>query len=286
MSSPIASSSSSNTHSPPSEDASSSLPPPIPSTSSDGTSTSTSLLSGSTLPQPKKNRNKKSLVLGAAAAKPGTLSGLEGGSLLAGTANTGTGTGVGVPHARPPPRRPAPIQVSARRGPSSLPTTPTPAASSSSSEYHNKLSEQLATLELGVEFKLDLREEDLTRVEELGAGNGGTVERVKHGPTGIMMAKKASDRRPACRPLSPSGGRLGAFGVGHSLPLERTLTFFPFALISHLSPSILLLRQSTSRLPSPSASKSSGNFKSCTIAIRPGSSDSTAPTCWRAAWCF
>jgi mitogen-activated protein kinase kinase len=52
------------------------------------------------------------------------------------------------------------------------------------------LSEQMATLELGVEFKLDLRAEDLKTIERLGAGNGGTVSKVMHIPTKNIMAKK------------------------------------------------------------------------------------------------
>jgi mitogen-activated protein kinase kinase len=54
------------------------------------------------------------------------------------------------------------------------------------------LSEQIATLELGVEFKLDLRTEDLKTVERLGAGNGGTVSKVMHIPTKTIMAKKVT----------------------------------------------------------------------------------------------
>jgi mitogen-activated protein kinase kinase len=53
------------------------------------------------------------------------------------------------------------------------------------------ISEQMATLELGVEFKLDLRGEDLKTIDEtLGAGNGGTVSKVMHIPTKTIMAKK------------------------------------------------------------------------------------------------
>ena len=54
------------------------------------------------------------------------------------------------------------------------------------------ISEQMATLELGVEFKLDLRAEDLKTIERLGAGNGGTVSKVMHIPTKTIMAKKVA----------------------------------------------------------------------------------------------
>ncbi|ODQ54643.1 Pkinase-domain-containing protein [Saitoella complicata NRRL Y-17804] len=69
------------------------------------------------------------------------------------------------------------------------------------SQYHNKLSEQLATLELGVEFKLDLKEEDIEVQRELGAGNGGTVSRVLHKPTRTIMARKIIhiEAKPATR---------------------------------------------------------------------------------------
>lgn len=52
--------------------------------------------------------------------------------------------------------------------------------------------EPLPDLELGVEFKLDLRSEDLQTLSELGAGNGGTVSRVMHLPTKSIMARKVS----------------------------------------------------------------------------------------------
>lgn len=64
----------------------------------------------------------------------------------------------------------------------------------------NKLSEHLSTLELGIEFKLDLRAEDLELIRELGAGNGGTVSRVKHIPTGAIMAKKVRRVLSKCSP--------------------------------------------------------------------------------------
>ncbi|KAI9833630.1 MAG: hypothetical protein M1819_003583 [Sarea resinae] len=46
------------------------------------------------------------------------------------------------------------------------------------------------TLEIGVEFKLDLRSEDLIVLKELGAGNGGTVSKVIHAATKVVMARK------------------------------------------------------------------------------------------------
>ncbi len=49
------------------------------------------------------------------------------------------------------------------------------------------------TLEIGVEFKLDLRSEDLIVLKELGSGNGGTVSKVMHAATKVVMAKKVGD---------------------------------------------------------------------------------------------
>ncbi|KAF2673267.1 kinase-like protein [Microthyrium microscopicum] len=46
------------------------------------------------------------------------------------------------------------------------------------------------TLEIGVEFKLDIKSEDLIVLKELGAGNGGTVSKVQHVATKVIMARK------------------------------------------------------------------------------------------------
>jgi hypothetical protein len=61
--------------------------------------------------------------------------------------------------------------------------------------YQQKLSDQLASLDLGGgkgQTKTDLRTEDLKVVGELGSGNGGTVAKVLHGPSGLYMARKVS----------------------------------------------------------------------------------------------
>lgn len=47
-------------------------------------------------------------------------------------------------------------------------------------------------LEIGIEYKLDLKQEDLETVRELGSGNGGTVSKVRHITTGTIMARKVS----------------------------------------------------------------------------------------------
>ncbi|KAL2148371.1 hypothetical protein VTH82DRAFT_2291 [Thermothelomyces myriococcoides] len=47
-----------------------------------------------------------------------------------------------------------------------------------------------AQLEIGIEFNLDLKPEDLEIIRDLGAGNGGTVSKVRHIPTNTVMARK------------------------------------------------------------------------------------------------
>ncbi|KAF3403817.1 Dual specificity protein kinase FUZ7 [Penicillium rolfsii] len=51
-------------------------------------------------------------------------------------------------------------------------------------------SDRTDTLEIGLEFRLDLRSEDLVTLKELGAGNGGTVSKVMHASTKVVMARK------------------------------------------------------------------------------------------------
>ena len=55
---------------------------------------------------------------------------------------------------------------------------------------HNDLTQKLANMDMNSETKLDLRNEDLKELQELGQGNGGSVKKVEHTPTGTIMAKK------------------------------------------------------------------------------------------------
>ena len=57
----------------------------------------------------------------------------------------------------------------------------------------NSQSKREDTLEIGLEFKLDLRSEDLLVIKEVGAGNGGTVSKVMHASTKVIMARKVRD---------------------------------------------------------------------------------------------
>lgn len=63
------------------------------------------------------------------------------------------------------------------------------------------------TLEIGVEFRIDFRSEDLIVIKELGAGNGGTVSKVMHAATKVVMAKKVLPRKPTHCHGSADGSR-------------------------------------------------------------------------------
>lgn len=55
---------------------------------------------------------------------------------------------------------------------------------------NGKGDDNAAQLEIGIEFNLDLKPDDLEIIKDLGAGNGGTVSKVKHIPTNTVMARK------------------------------------------------------------------------------------------------
>jgi hypothetical protein len=57
---------------------------------------------------------------------------------------------------------------------------------------------QTAQLEIGIEYKLDLKREDLEVLKDLGAGNGGTVSKVRHMATGTVMARKVNCLSTRC----------------------------------------------------------------------------------------
>jgi mitogen-activated protein kinase kinase len=54
----------------------------------------------------------------------------------------------------------------------------------------NPTSRRDDTLEIGVEFQPDWRTEDLEIIKDLGAGNGGTVSKVRHKGWNLVMARK------------------------------------------------------------------------------------------------
>jgi mitogen-activated protein kinase kinase len=63
----------------------------------------------------------------------------------------------------------------------------TGSASPFRSNYQSTLTQQLEALSLG---QVAIKAEDLREVGELGSGNGGSVKKVLHLPTGTSMAKK------------------------------------------------------------------------------------------------
>ncbi|ELR06844.1 STE/STE7/MEK1 protein kinase [Pseudogymnoascus destructans 20631-21] len=71
---------------------------------------------------------------------------------------------------------------------------PAPRAPAPSNDDHAALDDaasgRTAQLEIGIEYKLDLKREDLEVLKELGSGNGGTVSKVRHIATGTVMARK------------------------------------------------------------------------------------------------
>jgi mitogen-activated protein kinase kinase len=73
-----------------------------------------------------------------------------------------------------PPPRPAEPEESTKRGGNEM----------------DELAGKTQQLEIGVEYKLDLKREDLEVLKELGSGNGGTVSKVRHIATGTIMARK------------------------------------------------------------------------------------------------
>lgn len=85
------------------------------------------------------------------------------------------------------------------RGLALAPAAPKPAAPTQEDQNGDSRSFNLAgnrhsttaeKLEIGQEFRLDLRAEDLIVIKELGHGNGGTVSKVQHADTKVIMARK------------------------------------------------------------------------------------------------
>lgn len=78
-------------------------------------------------------------------------------------------------------RRPAPLVVSDENA------SPT-ANCAPAGGKRNTIHKTLSTLNGSVPF--EVRNEDLRTLMELGQGNGGSVMKVEHVPTGTIMAKK------------------------------------------------------------------------------------------------
>ena len=87
-------------------------------------------------------------------------------------------------------RRPPPLQADAMM-PSPL-SAGSPAGGRTRSAIQASLTSTLARLDIMGGARLDLRNEDLTSLQELGHGNGGSVVKALHVPSGTIMAKKVS----------------------------------------------------------------------------------------------
>ena len=86
------------------------------------------------------------------------------------------------------------LQILTPTGPASAPITAS--ASAHRNTYHDTLSNTLANLDINSHTKrFDIRNEDLKDLQELGQGNGGSVKKVEHTPTAIIMAKKVSNSK-------------------------------------------------------------------------------------------
>lgn len=72
---------------------------------------------------------------------------------------------------------------------SAPPPKPPPTAENANNDKDGDNPNQL---EIGIEYNLDLRPQDIEVIKDLGAGNGGTVSKVRHKATNIVMARKAS----------------------------------------------------------------------------------------------
>lgn len=73
---------------------------------------------------------------------------------------------------------------------------PPPTAENARFSYGNGRDDTSTQLEIGIEFNLDLKPEDLEVIKDLGAGNGGTVSKVRHIPTNTVMARKVGSIPP------------------------------------------------------------------------------------------
>jgi mitogen-activated protein kinase kinase len=64
--------------------------------------------------------------------------------------------------------------------------------------YHSALSEKLA------DFAEGLKNEDLKDIQELGWGNGGSIKKAEHTPTGMIMVKACVSHPPPLPSSLPS----------------------------------------------------------------------------------
>lgn len=112
-----------------------------------------------------------------------------------------------------------------------LPSSAPPTASASKT-YHSALSEKLAN------FGEDLKNEDLKDIQELGQGNGGSVKKVEHTPTGMIMAKKVCvvlvHMHASTSPIRTPSRSVSGYNQHVKLTItRRTALFFPPTQITY-----------------------------------------------------
>jgi mitogen-activated protein kinase kinase len=81
------------------------------------------------------------------------------------------------------PRKPKPVRLNLKPG---IPNSTNDGLESPSSI----LAPPLADLAIPKSLTLDLKADDIITIKELGSGIGGTVYKVKHSPTNMIMARK------------------------------------------------------------------------------------------------
>lgn len=70
------------------------------------------------------------------------------------------------------------------------PAAPKPPPTAESAANNSRNGDDSNQLEIDIEFNLDLRPQDIEVIKDLGAGNGGSVSKVRHLPTDMIMARK------------------------------------------------------------------------------------------------
>jgi hypothetical protein len=120
---------------------------------------------------------------------------------------------------------------------SAPPPKPAPSAGDAQIPGARANDEKQDTLEIGVEFQLDLKAEDLIVLRELGHGNGGTVSKVQHAATKVIMARKVSGRpsglymtRKTDKSRSYTSKRRTKYGNGSCENSESCTTAIPTTL--------------------------------------------------------